>query len=110
MTRLAFWLEALVARCLLGLFRALGPVRASNLGGGIARAVGPWLPVTRVAEANLRLALPALDAAGRRAVIRGAWENLGRTIGELPHIAGLEQDTPSGPGWVMEGAAGGERR
>ncbi len=102
MTRLAR-LEAWAARRLLGLFRALGPVRASNLGGSVARAVGPRLPVTRVAEANLRLALPALDAAARRRVIRGAWENLGRTAGEFPHIASLRQDTPSGPGWVMEG-------
>ena len=102
MTGLAFRLEAWGARCLLALFRALGPVRASNLGGG-ARAVGPWLPVTRVAETNRRLALPALDAAARRRVIRGAWENLGRTVGELPHLAGLRQDTPSGPGWTMAG-------
>ena len=104
MTRLAFWLEAWAARCLLRLFRALGPVRASNLAGGVARAVGPWLPVTRVAEINLRLALPALDAGARRRVIRGAWESLGRTVGEFPHIAKLKQDTPTGPGWVMEGA------
>ncbi len=104
LTRLAFRLEAWAARCLLWLFRALGPVRASNLGGGLARAVGPRLPVTRVADTNLRLALPALDAAARRRVIRGAWESLGRTMGEFPHIASLRQDTPSGPGWVVDGA------
>ena len=98
-----FRLEALAARLLLRLFRALGPVAASNAGGWVARTIGPWLPVSRVAETNLRLALPELDAAGRRRVIRGAWENLGRTMGELPHIAGLRQNTPSGPGWEMVG-------
>ena len=69
----------------------------------MARTIGPWLPVTRVAETNLRLALPELDAAARRRVIRGAWDNLGRTMGEFPHIASLRQNTPSGPGWEMVG-------
>ncbi len=101
--RLAFRAEAAGLRALLGLFRALGPVRASNWGGAVARAIGPWLPVSRVADVNLRLALPDLDAAGRRRVVRGAWENLGRTVGEFPHIASLRQDAPSGPGWEMVG-------
>ena len=98
-----FRIEALAVRLLLGLFRALGPVRASNLGGAVARAVGPLLPVTRIADINLRLALPELDAAGRRRVIRGAWENLGRTAGEFPHIASLRQDAREGPGWEVVG-------
>ena len=102
MTSLLFLVEAVAARTLLRVFRALGPVRASNLGGAIARAVGPWLPVTRVADINLRLALPELDAAGRRRVIRGAWDNLGRTMGEFPHIAAL-QENEAGPGWEVVG-------
>ena len=105
MTRLAFRLEALAARALLRLFRTLGPVRASNLGGALARTIGPLLPVSRVADVNLRLALPELDAAGRKRVVRGAWDNLGRTVAEFPHIAALRQNTPAGPGWEMAGAA-----
>ena len=101
--RLVFRLEAIVLRALLGLFRALGPVRASNWGGAIARFIGPLLPVSRVGDVNLRLALPELDGPARRRVLRGAWENLGRTMGELPHIASLRQNTPSGPGWEMVG-------
>ena len=98
-----FRLEALAARIVLRMFRGLGPVRASNWGGALARTIGPWLPVTRVADTNLRLALPELDAAGRRRVIRGAWENLGRTVGEFPHLPALKKDTPAGPGWEMVG-------
>jgi KDO2-lipid IV(A) lauroyltransferase len=52
----------------------------------------------------LRLALPELDATARRQVIRGVWDNLGRTIGELPHIAALQRTT-YGPGWEVEGEA-----
>ena len=101
---LAHRVEASLARALLAGLRALGPVRASNLGGAVARWAGPWLPVSRVAHVNLRLALPDLDAAARRRVVRGAWENLGRTVAELPHVAALRR-TASGPGWQIEGEA-----
>jgi KDO2-lipid IV(A) lauroyltransferase len=94
--------EALLARGALALLRALGPVRASNLGGAFARSVGPWLPVSRVAGINLRHAMPELDEAARRRVIRGVWDNLGRTVGELPHIAALGP-AAVGPGWEFEG-------
>lgn len=81
--------ERMLALLLRGVFaglRAIGPVAASNLAGGFTRRIGPWLPVTRVAETNLRHALPELDADARAAVIRRVWENLGRTVGELPHL------------------------
>ena len=96
-------LEAFGARLALGLLRRLGPVRASNFGGALCRLIGPLLPVSRVARANLRLAMPELDRAARRRVLRGVWENLGRTVGELPHIGALQKNTPSGPGWEMLG-------
>ena len=41
----------------------------SNLGGAILRVIGPWLPVSRVAEVNLAIAFPDRDAAFRRATI-----------------------------------------
>ena len=99
---LEFRLEAGVARLALALLRRLGPVTASNLGGAVARAIGPLLPVSRVADANLRLALPELDEAARRRVVRGVWDNLGRTVGELPHLPALQR-TASGPGWEIAG-------
>ena len=96
-------IEAAAARAALRLLRALGPVAASNLGGAVARAIGPWLPVSRVADANLRLALPDLDRAARRRILRGVWDNLGRTATELPHLPAL-RPTASGPGWELVGA------
>lgn len=96
-------IEAAAARAALRALRALGPVRASNLGGAVARSVGPMLPVSRVADANLRAAMPELDAAARRGIVRGVWDNLGRTLGELPHLADL-RPSPSGPGWELVGA------
>ncbi|GAB0116924.1 lysophospholipid acyltransferase family protein [Acidisoma sp. 7E03] len=82
--------------------RRLDPVAASNLGGRIAAAIGPRLPVSRVADANLSRAFPALDGAARRRILRAVWDNLGRTAGELPHLGRLQR-TASGPGWEIKG-------
>ena len=101
--RLSLRIEAAAARGALRLLRLLGPVTSSNLFGALFRALGPLLPVSRVAHHNLRLALPELDVQARRRVVRGVWDNLGRTVGELPHIADF-RETASGPGWELIGA------
>ncbi len=97
-------MEAGAARAAIALFRALGPVRASNLGGALARTVGPLLPVSRVAHTNLRMALPELDQAARRRVVRAMWDSLGRTMGELPHLGRIPEAQGEGPGWHIDGA------
>lgn len=102
MRRLRFRLEALLTATLLWLLARLSPEAASNLGGAVARTIGPWLPVSRVADANLRLALPGLDAAARARVIRGVWDNLGRTACEFPHVHTL-RETATGPGYELVG-------
>jgi KDO2-lipid IV(A) lauroyltransferase len=85
-----FRLEYAAVRLLLGLSRLLGPVAASNFGGWLARLVGPVLPVSRVARSNLARALPELPAAARNRALRGMWDNLGRTVAELPHLPALQ--------------------
>lgn len=96
------WVETLLVRLSFGLLRLLPPATASNLGGAIACAIGPLLPVSRVADANLHRALPDMTEQQRKATIRDVWESLGRTVGEMPHVANLGP-TPSGPGWEIEG-------
>lgn len=96
-------LEAAFVRTLLALFRRIGPVHASNLGGWLCRTVGPRLPVSRVADANLRRSMPELDGSMRRAVIRDMWDNIGRNAGEFPHLATLPRNSGSGPGWDVAG-------
>ena len=99
------WLEAATARWAVAGLRRLRPDTASNLCGGVARTIGPWLPVSRVADGNLQRVLPELDAAARARVIRGVWDNLGRNVGEFPHLGTLGA-TESGPGLVVDDAAG----
>lgn len=69
-----------------GLLRLLGPDRASNWGGVLARAIGPLLSVHKVALANIRAAFPDADEARVRQIALGAWENLGRTGAEYAHL------------------------
>jgi KDO2-lipid IV(A) lauroyltransferase len=96
-------LEAMALRAGIGICRLLGPVTASNLGGRVARVIGPWLPPSRTADDNLRQAMPDLSKTERDRIVRGTWENLGRTAAEMPHIAALQPST-DGPGWEVEGA------
>ncbi len=88
--RLRRWLrdplEAGLAWGIYGLMRALPLDIASGLGGRLARIVGPWLPVNKVGVTNLRLAFPDLTDAQRRRLLRDAWDNLGRTLFEYPHL------------------------
>ncbi|MDR3415458.1 MAG: hypothetical protein P4L83_04650, partial [Nevskia sp.] len=56
-----FHLETWLARGALALLRTFGAERASSLGGAVTRAIGPWLPVSRIADINLRHCLPELD-------------------------------------------------
>jgi len=95
--------EMVVARGLMRLLRRLPPAASSNLGGRVARTIGPLLPVSRVADRNLRHAMPELDRRGRRRVVRGVWDNLGRTVAEFPHLARIPKNSPEGPGWEMAG-------
>jgi Kdo2-lipid IVA lauroyltransferase/acyltransferase len=79
--------EAAGAALMFGLFRLLPLDAASALGGFLGRLVGPRLGVTKRAAINLRRALPELDAAAARRIMRGMWDNLGRVIAEYPHLA-----------------------
>lgn len=107
MKTLQFALERLAARLILALARALGPVGASNLGGALARGIGPLLPVSRVARDNLARAMPELDAAARDRVLREMWENLGRTVAELPHLPALQWEIAGGEHLSPIAARGG---
>jgi KDO2-lipid IV(A) lauroyltransferase len=99
---LAYRAEALLVRaCLRGL-RLLRPASASWLAGSVARLIGPLIPVSRIADINLRLAMPELDAAQRKKIVADVWQNLGSTAAELIRIGDLHQ-TASGPGYIVTG-------
>lgn len=86
------FLEAAIAWGFYYLLKILPVDIASSLTGKLARAIGLLLPVSRVAWVNLELAFPHKTKAEHREIIRNCWENLGRVLGEFPHISQIAQD------------------
>ncbi|MBR2123804.1 MAG: lysophospholipid acyltransferase family protein [Acetobacter sp.] len=103
MKKLQYKFEAICLRFILALLEALRADYASTLSGLFFRFIGPLLPVSRVAYRNLELAMPDLDSTKRKHIVRDMWENLGRNLGELPHLATLKENTPQGPGFEIQG-------
>ena len=87
----------------LSVLRLLDPATSSSFAGAVAAAIGPLLPPSRIAHANLAATMPELDEDDRRLIVRGVWRELGRTIGEFPHLGRLHENTASGPGWEIDG-------
>ena len=78
---------------------------ASALGCGLGRLVGMLAPgLSRRALRNIALALPELPPERHREILRGMWENLGRTLAEHPHIDRLWDDVDAGRIEMVGGA------
>lgn len=74
---LGFDLFTLIARA--------SPLEAwSDIGAAVFRTLGPLTSAHRTAVRSLELALPELDEAQGRAILRAQWENFGRYIFEFP--------------------------
>ena len=105
--------EAAVFFAFMALFRVIGLDAASRLGGWIGRNIFPLLPPDRVARANLAAAFPEKSDAERDEIRRTMWDNLGRVVGEYPHLG---QFSPKGedpriaytlpPGMTLESLMG----
>ena len=83
---LAYRLQALGARLMLGLFGLLPLDAASALGGWLGRTIGSRLAMNRRARRNIARALPELSEREIDGVIRGMWDNLGRVTAEYSHL------------------------
>ena len=84
--------EAAAALAGFALFRILPVDAASALGGSIARTIGPRLPMSRHAVANLRRAFPDLAPDQIAHIVRGVWDTVGRTFAEYPHLDAIAKD------------------
>lgn len=81
--------QALIAHGIFYFARLLPLDVASGLGGWLGRIVGPRLAITRRARRNLERAIPSMSATEIEAVIRGMWDNLGRTVFEFPNLGAI---------------------
>jgi KDO2-lipid IV(A) lauroyltransferase len=65
---------------------------ASAVGGLIGRVIGPFLPMSRYAVDNLRAAFADMTYNEITRIVRGMWDNIGRTFAEYPHIEAITKD------------------
>jgi tetraacyldisaccharide 4'-kinase len=98
------YVEAALFFTLMGFFRLLGLERASALGGWLGRTIGPRVKPANRARQNLKLAMPELSEEQRERVVVQMFDNLGRLMGEYPH---LDKFTATGPNAHIE-VIGGE--
>ncbi len=90
LVRMRYLVEAALVYTLFGFFWIFPVDIASHIGGFIGRTVGPRLGANKKALRNITRALPELSAAEHRNIAVGMWENLGRIMGEYPHLNSIE--------------------
>ena len=76
-----------------GPMKMLGPDKASEFGGWLVKKIGPLLSQHKTTKRNLRLAFPDWSAQQIEETALAAWENAGRTAGELPHLPSIDPYT-----------------
>jgi KDO2-lipid IV(A) lauroyltransferase len=84
--RLGRTIPGLFACIAFALAAVLPPDMASAVGGRVARLLGPALGVSERARRNLRRIFPELTPMQVERIVRGMWDNLGRTAAEYPHL------------------------
>ena len=90
--KIRYILEAPLVWLGIVFFRSLKIENASNLAGKIAVFVGKKIAVNKLATSNLAKALPYLDEYQKNAIIDDMWDNLGRIIGEFPHVCTMSAE------------------
>ncbi len=84
--RATYVLEYVLAQAFLAILRVMPLDMASWLMGNIARAVGPYVPRSTLALAQIRQHLPPHPDRESAILLRDMWENMGRILGEYPHL------------------------
>ena len=80
-------LEYFAVVALFAFFRVIGVDAASALAGRFTRVIGPMVgSVSDRARRNLAAAYPEWNEEKIEDVLRGVWENLGRTTAEMAHL------------------------
>jgi len=87
--------ETVGALLVYGILRLLPLDAATALGSMAMRTIGPLLPLQGVARRNLERAFPDAPPARIEAILKGMWDNLGRTAGEFVHLRRLNRELDS---------------
>ena len=84
--KIRYFLEGILLYVLYGFFKLLPPETASNIGGRIAKFIGPKLGSSRKAMKNLKKVFPDKGEEEHKNILSDMWDNLGRVFAEYPHI------------------------
>ncbi len=90
MKKIRYFIEAVFVRLGLYFFGALEANKSSDVAAKIAKFIGKKIPVNNLAYNNLNKAIPELSKAEKEKILDEMWDNLGRIIGEYPHIAACD--------------------
>ena len=85
--KIRYLLEAVIVKFGLWIFYVMGQERASNIAAKIAQFVGKKIAVHKLAYNNLSKAMPELSEKEKEKILDDMWDNLGRVVGEYPHVA-----------------------
>jgi KDO2-lipid IV(A) lauroyltransferase len=77
--------------------RLIPPNALADFTGWAMRTIGPLLPENKLGRANLTAAFPEKSPAEIDAILRGAWDNLGRMGAEFAHLDRLWDYDPNQP-------------
>jgi len=80
-------IQAALAWGIVRIFALLPLDTASAFGGWIGRKIGPKLRVSNNARRQLAEIFPLLSSPEIEKIVNKMWDNLGRTIGEHPHLS-----------------------
>ena len=83
------YIEAGLAWMMMNGFKRLNLRAASNLGGWLARTLGPLSKPWQIARRNVARAMPEASMAEQRKIVRDAFDNFGRSMVEYSHLRQL---------------------
>jgi KDO2-lipid IV(A) lauroyltransferase len=87
-----YFLQAQIAKLLLTIYKMAGLRAGSWLGGQLGKMLGKIARERHIAADNLRMALPHLSQAEQKLVLSQCWTQLGRVVGEFPHMARIARE------------------
>ena len=90
--KIRHFIEALIFQIFYSFFWMFPLSGASWVGGKLARSMGSYTSLNRRALRNLKRVFPEKTDSECFKISQDMWENLGRTIGEFPHMHALVKD------------------
>lgn len=93
--QLIYFIQAQIAKLFLTLYRLAGLRMGSWLGSLLGATLGKIARERHIAADNLRQALPHLSEVEQKRVLAQCWRQLGRLVGEFPHMEKIAREADS---------------